>query len=73
MGAKCAEYLLFEPLKLHIYWFAITDGQSTCERASVVFSLFGILFMELSKGETDQTPLDVKAANGKKFREGSSS
>ena len=29
--------------------------------------------MELSKGETDQTPLDVKAANGKKFREGSSS
>ena len=31
MGDKCAEYLLFELLELHILWLAMTDGPSTCE------------------------------------------
>ena len=31
MGDKCAEYLLFELLELHIHWLAMTDGPSTCE------------------------------------------
>ena len=28
MGDKSAEYLWFEPLELHIHWFAMTDGQA---------------------------------------------
>ena len=35
MGDKSAECLWFEPLELHIYWFAMTDGQSACERVEL--------------------------------------
>ena len=34
-GWRCAEHLGFEPLELHFHWFAMTDGQSTCESAKL--------------------------------------
>ena len=30
-----AQHLWFEPLELHFHWFAMTDGQSTCESAKL--------------------------------------